>query len=439
MNSRPIELHTRIDIFLFLPSMVLSVLGVLFIYSSGFNSSGINTSSEYIRQIIWVIIGLSLFSVLSFVKYYIFKEFALLVYVLFIILVVVTILTGRVINGARSWIGIGELGIQPSEFLKIATILFLAKQLEKWGPKIKELKYFIYSSLIILIPMAFILLQPDLGTSLVFIPIFLFMMFLSGAQIKHVLFVMGIIFCTSMFTLIPAWNEFIQKDSLPLAAIFTDYNIVIIILSSLVLILTIAVIGLVSLKIQYFSHIIYILLIIMISYLASIALGIILKDYQMMRLIVFLDPYVDPKGSGWNIIQSITAVGSGGFNGKGFLEGTQSHYQFLPAQSTDFIFSIISEELGFLGGLLIFISFTIILMRSLFIITKTKDLFSVAVAAGITGLFFFHIIINIGMAIGIMPITGIPLLLISYGGSSMMASMTCLGILSSINSYRYNF
>jgi len=158
-----------------------------------------------------------------------------------------------------------------------------------------------------------------------------------------------------------------------------------------------------------------------------------------MRLIVFLDPSVDPKGTGWNIIQSLIAVGSGGLKGKGFLLGTQSHYRFLPEQSTDFIFSIISEELGYVGSVMVIILFAIILIRGLVLISNSKDSYGLYIGSGIIMMIFFHVIINIGMAIGIMPITGIPLLFISYGGSSLWTALISLGIVQNIYLRRYRY
>ncbi len=155
-----------------------------------------------------------------------------------------------------------------------------------------------------------------------------------------------------------------------------------------------------------------------------------------MRLIVFLDPSVDPLGSGWNIIQSITAIGSGGFSGLGFLQGTQSHYRFLPQQSTDFIFSILSEEWGFVGGLTVFSLYLVIMIRGIIIIRKTENRFGTLIATGIVSMFLFHFTVNVGMVMGIMPITGIPLLFLSYGGSSLWTALSATGLLMSINMRR---
>jgi len=156
-----------------------------------------------------------------------------------------------------------------------------------------------------------------------------------------------------------------------------------------------------------------------------------------MRLIIFIDPQVDPQGAGWNMIQSITAVGAGGFWGRGFLEGTQSHLRYLPQQSSDFIFSIFSEEAGFVGALVVFALYTLLLVRSLIVIDRSNDRFGVAIGGGIIGMIFFHVVINTGMAIGIMPITGIPLFFLSYGGSSLWTASIGIGILLSIYQRRY--
>ena len=173
--------------------------------------------------------------------------------------------------------------------------------------------------------------------------------------------------------------------------------------------------------------------------LASIAGGKVLKPYQIARLIVFIDPYSDPQGTGWNIIQSKIAIGSGSLFGRGFIQGTQSHFRFLPQQSTDFIFSIFSEEMGFTGGILMFAAYLGILMRILYIIKQTTNSYSCYIASGILGMLFFHFVVNVGMVMGIMPITGIPLPFMSYGGSALLTNTIALGLLMSINSRRLDF
>jgi rod shape determining protein RodA len=205
----------------------------------------------------------------------------------------------------------------------------------------------------------------------------------------------------------------------------------------LLAIFTLAVIGFFTYKKKYFYWIAYGSAILAISLCASFAARKILKEYQIMRLIVFLDPNVDPRGSGWHIIQSVTAIGSGGFYGKGFGQGTQSHYRFLPQQSTDFIFSIFAEEWGLLGGIFVFALFLLVFFRLMRILKSTPDPFGKYITAGVCSVYFFHFIINVGMTMGIMPITGIPLLFMSYGGSALLSAMAGIGLCLSVYVRRF--
>ena len=207
----------------------------------------------------------------------------------------------------------------------------------------------------------------------------------------------------------------------------------------LFVLVTLSSIGHFALHQRYFYWLFYVSTILSTSYIGSLALRQVLKDYQIKRLIVFLDPGIDPQGAGWNVIQSVTAVGSGGWFGKGWLHGTQSHYRFLPQQSTDFIFSIIAEEWGFFGSLLVFMLFGVILIRGFVIMLNARDRFAALVCSGIIGMFGFHILVNIGMAMGIMPITGIPLFFLSYGGSSLWTALIGIGLLLNIHIRRYRY
>jgi rod shape determining protein RodA len=342
------------------------------------------------------------------------------------------------VNGARAWIGIGSIGIQPSEFAKIATILLLARYLDSSKHSQNEFKRFFISSVIVFIPMGIILLQPDFGTALVFIPILLVMTTIAGISAKYIAFLGICIGLTGFLMVVPLWQEFILQGEYPFLLIFSNIRFILILIAALVLISLVALFGLVRFKKSYFFWLIYSSAILIFSFGASFLATKVLKDYQIMRLIVFLDPNVDPRGSGWQIIQSITAIGSGGILGKGYLEGTQSHYRFLPQQSTDFIFSILSEEIGFIGGIVVFALFLLILLRLIKIIKNTSDLFGSYIIAGISGMIVFHFMINVGMTMGIMPITGIPLLFMSYGGSSLLSIMLAIGLCQSIHIRRFD-
>jgi rod shape determining protein RodA len=431
-----IKNFTYFDYILFLAVIILTTIGISFIYSSGINSDGQSVSNEYIKQIIWGISGLGLIVLITLTDYRRYSDRTFLLYLITIFLLLYTRIFGRYVNGAKSWLGIGELGIQPSEFTKIVYIMYLAYFLDRSGKNETELSRFMKAGAIMAVPMLLILSQPDLGTAVVYIPIFLAMCFMAGVPLRY----LGIVLLggglTIFFTVLPLWETNIYKHPVPWIRILTDMRFTIIALFTLGIMTVLAMIGRSMFKAKYYYWIAYATGILAFALLGSIGASHVLKDYQIMRLIVFLDPNVDPLGSGWNIIQSITAIGSGGFFGMGFLKGTQSHYRFLPQQSTDFIFSILSEEWGFIGGIAVFGLYTLILVRGIIIIKKTESNYGSLIATGIVAMFFFHFIVNIGMVMGTMPITGIPLLFLSYGGSSLWTAMIAAGLLMSINMRR---
>ncbi|MDR2135253.1 MAG: rod shape-determining protein RodA [Treponema sp.] len=427
----------EIDYVLLLAAVVLAVFGVLFIYSSGVTSTGVLVSEEYIRQIIWDIAGLVIVLVLAMVDYRRIRGLAFYLYLGTLALLVYAYLFGKEVNGARAWLGIGSFGIQPSEFAKITTILFLARYLDDTRRSPKSFSRFIVSCLIVFVPMGIILIQPDFGTSLVFIPILVIMAFVAGVSMQYIVFLGACISTTAVLTVLPLWQRDIMRNAMPSLEILANPRFIQSAMVALGFIAAIALAGFLLYKKRYFFWILYGSMIVILSLGLSYVARRVLKDYQIKRLIVFLDPDVDPQGAGWHIIQSITAIGSGGLAGKGYLRGTQSHYRFLPQQSTDFIFSIFTEEWGLLGGLLVFVLFLLICLRLLRITRITADPFGAYIAAGLAGVYVFHFLVNVGMTMGIMPITGIPLLFMSYGGSAVFSAMTGIGLALSIYVRRY--
>ncbi len=424
---------THFDFTLCISIIALTVIGILFIYSSGVNSSGDSLSNEFIKQIIWAITGFALMIVIALSDYRRITDRTLLLFALIIALLVYTGIFGRYVNGARSWIGIGEIGVQPAEFSKVICILYLAHFLDVSERNEKQLVRFAKAGVIILIPMLLILAQPDLGTASVFFPIFLVMCFLAGIPLRYIVTVFLFGLLSIVFTILPYWDDIVLGRSLAIMRIFTDSRIILmtaVILSSA---LAFAVAGYFFFKAKYYYWIAHAAGILLCAFLVSFAAGRVLKDYQIMRLIIFFNPYIDERGAGWNIIQSMTAIGSGGLFGQGYLQGTQSHYRFLPQQSTDFIFSILTEEWGFIGGLVVFILYGIIFARAFKIIKSAGNNFGSLIAGGILAMFAFHFLVNIGMTMGIMPITGIPLFFLSYGGSSLWTAMISVGFLMSVN------
>ena len=431
MNDRTFRFKL-IDPVLLSATATLAIIGIVFIFSSGVNTVGISLSNEWIKQIIWAVTGFVLLVIFAVVNHQRFKSISLYIFVFTMLLLVITALFGTKVRGHRSWIGLGELGIQPSEFAKISTILFLSAYLSEIGNGIKELPRFVIALLIVSAPIALILVQPDLGTAIVFFPIFLIIVLVAGARLHHLLFVLFSALFSFIFCTLPELQTILLGQQLAITRIVADFQVARFTLILLSVIYGLSAVGFFVFQRQYFFWLMYPALLLSISIAGGLILQLVLQEYQIMRLVVFLNPWVDPRGAGWNIIQSVTAVGAGGFSGVGFLEGTQSHLRFLPQQSTDFIFSIIAEEWGFLGGLAIIGLFALIIGRGLTIIYAAKDSFATLVATGIVAMIFFHTAVNIGMAIGIMPITGIPLMLVSYGGSSLWTAMIGIGFLINV-------
>jgi rod shape determining protein RodA len=427
------------DLILPLSVTALMTIGILFIYSSGISSTGINMSNEYIKQIFWASIGLLMLVLFNFIDYSKLKNLSKYFYFLLLLILLLTLMFGQVVKGSRAWLGIGPFGGQPSEFSKVATILFLAKYLEDSQKSQNSLLRFIIALGIGFFPMGLILLQPDLGTAMVFVPLVLMMVFLAGLPLRYIAFVTFTGLMAIFLTVLPAWEEFILGYSVRALQFLINPDLLIITILASFIILVLSLGGYIFIKKRYYYWITYTVSIFMLSLAGAFLGGKVLKDYQLKRLIVFIDPSVDPQGAGWNVIQSITAVGSGGGVGKGFLKGTQSHYRFLPEQSTDFIFSIIAEEWGFLGCSVIFILFLVIMLRSLYILNTAKDKFGLYMGGGVLAVIFFHFIINVGMAMGIMPITGIPLLFLSYGGSALWSALLGIALIMNVYSHRYKY
>lgn len=427
------------DAVLFGAVLLLIAIGILFIYSSGINSSGVQMSGEFLRQIIWAVSGVVLMIFFAFFSYTTLRMLSLYVYAGGLFLLLITLAIGREVNGSRSWLGFSEIGIQPAEFVKIATILFLATYFAGIGSGIKEMPRFLLGLCIVFVPIALILLQPDMGEALAFVPIFLLMAFVAGAQVRHLLFILCAGVLAFMLAAIPTLNARYGASASSLFSLISDPDILKYLLLAAAVVAGLAFLGWRSFRQRYFFWIAWAGALFVLGGVVSLVLRLLLKDYQIMRLVIFVNPRLDPQGAGWNIIQSVTAIGSGGPLGKGFLHGTQSHYQFLPQRSTDFIFSILAEEWGFMGALLVFALFLVILLRGISIVWASREDYAMLCGTGILAMIFFHTLVNAGMAMGIMPITGIPLMFLSYGGSSLWTGLIGVGILMNISRRRLRY
>ncbi len=320
------------------------------------------------------------------------------------------LLVGSSKIGSARWFNFGFFSFQPSEFLKVAFVLALARFLTYSKKSIYSFSWISIAVFLVLLPFLVILRQPDLGTSLVFLFVFMAMLFWSGIPYLYLTIVV-----TPLFSLICGFNLFAWAAFF-LLLIFLLYRLRPNFLFSLGALLINLATGSISLLVWNNLH-----------------------QYQQNRILVFLNPGRDPYGAGYQMIQSKVAIGSGGLLGKGYLQGTQTKLDFLPAQHNDFIFSVLGEELGFMGALILIFLFSIITFKGIQIARRARNVFASYVAVGISSIFVFQMVVNVGMSLGIMPVTGLPLPFVSYGGSSMMTFWILMGLLLTIQSKWYEY
>jgi rod shape determining protein RodA len=351
------------DWFIFLLAIAIALVGVVEIYSATqYNKS----ESFYMKQIYWIVIGLVMMLVVLTIDYHALAENVPYLYILALLSLVAVLVLGQRISGSKSWISLGgAFKIQPSEFVKVAIVLAMARFLGEIRTEFLTATDILKAIGIAGIPFALVLLQPDLGSGLTFIPVVLAGLFLGGLRRQWIL---GFLIL-SVLSVGLGW-----------------YN---------------------------------------------------LKAYQKDRIYTFLEPERDPLGSGYHSIQSKIAVGSGGVLGKGITKGSQTKLGFLPERHTDFIFSVVGEELGFVGSVTILTFYFLIIIRSIHIAHTARDKLGIYITLGAVSVLLFHILVNIGMVVGLMPITGIPLPLLSYGGSSVLSTFTLLGLIINVRMRRY--
>ncbi|AHH08685.1 Rod shape-determining protein rodA [Borrelia anserina BA2] len=355
------------DRFALFSLVIISFIGILLIYSSDYTSNGSLMKIEYIKQIVWVLIG---FFVVFMVGRYDLKIIHGMIYPLYFLLVIslaFTALFGVTVNGAKSWIGIWKLGGQPSEFGKIISILALAKFYSSKSER-NNLFVFIFAFILILPVILFVFLQPDFGTAVVYLNMFIFISFFAGIDIHYILSFALTGFFSFLFVVLPVWYEYKADMGNVLYLIFSNNFYFQVAFLVLILVFLSSAIGFfvskynLSIRLIYF-YISFVSSILMISAFLSKFLSKFMKPYQIKRFLVFLDPNIDLKGAGWNLNQVKIAIGSGGVFGKGFLRGPYTHANYVPSQSTDFIFSILAEEFGFLGVSVVLILFFIIFLK----------------------------------------------------------------------------
>ena len=394
---------------------MLLFFGFISIYSSQ-NTDGYNFLSyqnESFKQLIWISICLTIFFAVSILEYRFIFDLAVPLYFISLLLLILVLFFGQEVNNHSSWFNFFGLKFQPSEFSKFSTALLLAKVFDTSSIKLNNLKNVFLVSLIFITPSIIILIQGDTGTALVYFSFFL--VFLrEGLSITYlILFLsMSIIFVLGL--LVDIYILYIVITIIFLVYVgISIRNIRKIINSSILLVLAILVIN-----------------------GQGFILNNVLSERQKQRVETLINPNLDPLGSGWNITQSKIAIGSGGFMGKGFLKGTQTGLNFVPIQSTDFIFSVIGEEFGFIGSFFFIIIYIIFLYRILFLSENQKDRFARVFGYSIFSIYLFHFSVNISMTLGLFPVIGIPLPFISYGGSSLLSFSLLLFVFLKLNSVK---
>ena len=354
----------RIDWTLIGLLLLNSAIGVAFIYSSSHYIPG----DYYLKQILWIVISLAALFLLLFIDYNVLVTYSFYIYCFLLIVLVVILVLGKITAGAKSWIKLPFLQIQPSELAKLAVILILAGIFSGFKRISLSWEKGIISGILVAIPIFLVSLQPDLGTAMSYVPILLAAFILAGMNRKLVIYLL--IF--SLLLGVVGWNY-------------------------------------------------------------------LLKDYQKKRLTTLISPGSDPLGSGYQILQSKIAIGSGGFLGKGFMKGTQSQLKFLPARHTDFVFSVIAEEVGFMGAVVAILAYFLLLARLFTSVMKSKDRTGAYIIFMVSIMLVSQFFINVLMTIGIFPIAGIPLPYLSYGGSSLLTNYLAISLVLNVKARRFVF
>jgi rod shape determining protein RodA len=349
------------DGILFLSALALQLIGLVVIYSS---TVGTPSAGAFQRQAMWMALGMTGLLIVLVIDYHTLAEFSVVFYAGCCVLLLLTIVFGRVVNASKSWLGAGGVQFQPSELAKVATILMVAAYLGR--DQVRGLGFVRFAAVagIVGLPVLLIMQQPDLGTAATFMPLLAGASFLAGLRIRTIVIL-----------------ALVVALALPLV----------------------------------WGH---------------------LKPYQKERVKIFLEPTNDPKGAGYQLIQSLIAVGSGGVTGKGFLSGTQGSLQFLPEQHTDFVLAVVAEERGFIGSALVLALYFVVLTRCVATARGARDRLGAFIAMGVACVYGGQALINIGVVLGVLPTTGVPLPLLSYGGSCLVSTLLGLGLVLNVHMRR---
>lgn len=398
----------HVDYKTMLLTLSLVGIGLVSIYSATYDAGA---SDNLYRQLVYAAAGILVMLIVMFLPSRLLQFISYPAYFASILMLVSVLLLGRTVSGSTSWFNLGAFRLQPSEFTKITTAMALATYLSRTDVSLHVVKHLAIAAGIVLLPVALIILQPDTGTAMIYCLMFYPVLYWGGA---------------TRFTMIALVA--------PVVAALTA------LLGTTPFLIGIIVIGLMIYLTK--EHRIMAAVVFSASVLIGISVQSIydsLKPYQQKRIATFLDPNADPLGAGYNVLQSKVAIGSGGVLGKGYLHGTQTQLNFIPEQWTDFIFCVPGEEFGFLGAATVLLLFMTLLIRGVQLGSAVKNRYGSFLAIGLSAVFFAHIFINVGMALGLLPVIGVPLPFLSYGGSALLTSMTMIGIMLNLYANRKEY
>ncbi len=419
--ARDIDIKEGIDWTTVWIYVSLLIIGLANIYAAVYNVENprplLSLEHNAGKQILFVGVAFLLIMVILFVDFKVYDTFAYIFYGIWILVLIGTIFLGSEIKGSKSWIKMGMFSLQPAEFAKTFTVMALAKYLSTINVNMSKINYALKASLFIIVPPIIIILQKETGSALAFAALFI-VLYREGLPGIYPAFIIAFIVLFIIALIFPNW--------------------------AVILILALLAILFWYLYLKRFERTstnlkrmigIFVLFSVFV-FTVDFSINNILQPHQQKRIKVLVNPEIDPLGAAWNVTQSKIAIGSGGFAGKGFLKGTQTKGDFVPEQSTDFIFCTVGEEWGFVGTIVVFALFFILLTRIVNLAEKQKSKFARIYGYGVASIIFFHLLVNIGMTIGLMPVIGIPLPFISYGGSSLMSFTLLLFVFLKLDAHR---
>ncbi len=393
------------DLKTFAIAIALVAIGLVSIYSATYDA---RASAIFYKQLTWAGVGVLVLLFAVLLPFRLLQAVSFPAYGLTIALLIAVLVIGRTVSGSTSWFNFGAFRLQPAEFAKITTVLALASYLSRPNVSLGNIKDFGVAAAIVLAPVVLIMLQPDTGTAIIFLGLLFPILFWGGATrfVLLALLAPGLVAIAALLGTTPFLIALVAVGAL---LFFSKENRL-----AAAIVFAVTTLGGLSVQVIYDR----------------------LKPYQQKRIATFLDPNADPLGAGYNILQSKVAIGSGGLFGKGYLQGSQTQLNFIPEQWTDFIFCVPGEEFGFLGATVVLALFALLLARCVSIASTVNSRFASFTAIGFFGIIGIHAIINIGMAVGLLPVIGVPLPFLSYGGSALLASMAMVGILMNLYANR---